>query len=272
MKNKRFLIASTGFIPYLTYAPFTELAYRLAKSVVAAGAHVRMMMPRFGIINERRLQLHEVIRLSGTNIVVDDEDIPLIIKVASIPKERMQVYFIDSMENFNQKILFYEEDGKLRSDLSDFMIFFSKSVIETAKKLNWDADYIITLGWFTDFLPLYWRTYYSHEPLFEKSQIIHFLVKDEMFEGELPGDLEKKFQFDEITPDQYGVYLPPTVVNLEKGAAQYSDILMQGDDDLPPEIQQIYRDFPRIKGKITLPLLQENPHLFVDLLKQFEVR
>ncbi|NPA43132.1 MAG: glycogen/starch synthase [Chlorobi bacterium] len=270
MKDKRFLIASTGFPPYLTYAPFTELAFRLAKAVTSAGAHVRMMMPRFGVISERRLQLHEVIRLSGTNIVVDDEDIPLIIKVASIPKERMQVYFIDSMENFNQKILFYEEDGSLRKDLTDFMIFFSKSVVETAKKLNWDADYIITLGWFTDFLPLYLKTYYAHEPLFEKSKLIHFLVKDEMFEGELPGDLEKKFRFDEIPPEKYKVYLPPTVVNLERGASHYSDILMAGDEDLPPELEQIYKEFPRIKGKITLPLLEENPRLFVDLLKQFE--
>jgi len=270
MKDKRFLIASTGFVPYLTYAPFTELAFRLAKSIMSAGGQVRMMMPRFGIINERRLQLHEVIRLSGTNIVVDDEDIPLIIKVASIPKERMQVYFIDSMENFNQKILFREEDGSLRKDLSDFMIFFSKSVVETAKKLNWNADYVISMGWFTAFLPLYYRTYYAHEPLFEKTQYIRFLVKDDFFEGELPGDLEKKFRFDEIEPEDYQHYLPPTVFRLENGAAHFSDILMAGDEDLPPEMKEIYNNFHKIKGKITLPILNENPHLFVELLKQFQ--
>ncbi len=271
MKNKRFLIASTGFVPYLDYAPFTELAFRLAKSIVSAGGQVRMMMPRFGVISERRLQLHEVIRLSGTNIVVDDEDIPLIIKVASIPKERMQVYFIDSMESFHQKLVFKEEDGSLRKDLTDFMIFFAKSVVETSKKLNWDADYIINMGWFTAFLPLYLKTYYAHEPLFEKSQLIRFLVKDEEFEGPLPGNLEKKFRFDEINEEKYRYYLPPEPVNLEKGAAEMSDMLMTGDEDLSDELKDIFNRYPKIKGKVTLSILEENPQLFIDLLKQFQV-
>jgi starch synthase len=271
MKDKRFLIASTGFIPYLDYAPFTELALRLAKSIVKAGGQVRMMMPKFGTISERRLQLHEVIRLSGTNIVVDDEDIPLIIKVASIPKERMQVYFIDSMESFHKKILFKEETGELRSDLSDFMIFFSKSVVETSKKLNWDADYIITMGWFTAFLPLYLKTYYAHEPLFEKSQLIRFLVNDEKFEGELPGNLEKKFKFDEINEEHYRYYLPPHYLNLEKGASHMSDILMSGEEELDEELKVIFDAFNKIKGKVTRTILEENPKLFVELLKQFQI-
>ncbi len=270
MKDKKFLIASTGFTPYLDYAPFVELAFRLSKSIVSAGGLVRMIMPRFGVISERRMQLHEVIRLSGSNIVVDDEDIPLIVKVASIPKERMQVYFIDSMENFHQRIIFRDENGKLRKDLADFMIFFAKGVVETTKKLYWDADYIITLGWFTSFLPLYLRTYYAHEPLLENSQLIKFLVKDDFFEGELPGNLEKKFQFDEIPEEKYRYYLPPHVFNLEKGALKMSDIVMLGDDDLPEPLMEAYRNFDKIKGKLTLPLLEESPKLFVELLKQFQ--
>jgi starch synthase len=271
MKDKRFLIASTGITPYLDYAPFNETAFRLAKSIVSAGGHVRMMMPRFGVVNERRLQLHEVIRLSGMNIVVDDEDIPLIIKVASIPKERMQVYFIDSMENFRQKMLFKDEQGNLRPDLSDFMIFFTKGVIETAKKLNWNADYLITMGWFTSFVPLYLKTYYAHEPLFENTQSIRFLINDAHFKGELPGNLEKKFDFDEINPADYRLFLPATEYNLENGAASKSDILMQGDENLNDELSTVFKNFKGLKGKVTPPLLEENPKIFMEILKQFQI-
>ncbi len=271
MKDKKFLIVSTGFTPFLENTELFHLAFRLAKGIYSSGGLVRLMMPRFGVISERRMQLHEVIRLSGSNIVVDDEDMPLIIKVASIPKERMQVYFISSMENFQQKILFYEEDGKLREDLSDFMVFFAKSVVETAKKMNWEADYVITLGWFTSLVPLYLRTYYDHEPLFEQSQLIRFLVNEERFEGEIPGDFKKKFDFDEVPEQAYSVFLPPTVVNLEKGAAQHSDMLMLGSEELPKELQSVYNGFSKIKGKITLPLLEENPKFFVELLTQLQI-
>ncbi len=270
MKDKRFLIASTGFVPYLTDFPYMELAFRLAKSIHAAGGQVRMFMPKFGVINERKLQLHEVIRLSGINIVVDDEDIPLTIKVSSIPKERMQVYFIDSLEWFHGKMFLLNEEGRLRDDLTDFMIFFAKSVVETAKKLNWNADYIINMGWFTSLLPLYLKTYYKDEPLFSHTQTMHILVNDLKFDGTLPGQLEKKLEFDDILPEEYGVYLPPDYAHLFDGASHYADYLMMGEDEPDDVIRNIYNKHHKIKGKITRSLLEENPRIFAEILKQFQ--
>ncbi len=270
MKDKRFLIVSTGVTPYLTEPSYTELAFKLAKSIRSTGGEVRIFMPRFGVINERRLQLHEVIRLSGKNIVVDDEDIPLIIKVASIPKERMQVYFIDSMENFNQKLFLKKEDGSLREDISDFMVFFTKGVVETANKLNWNADYVIHMGWFTSLLPLYLKTYYKDNPLLAHTQMMHVLVNDVHFEGELPGDLESKFKFDELDPDMYKKFLPSTEENLIKGASELADILLIGEENPEPFLQEIFESYPNKKGKITLELLENNPKIFKDILEQFQ--
>ncbi len=270
MKGKRFLLVSTGVTPYLTEPSYTELAFKLAKSIHSSGGEVRIFMPKFGVINERRLQLHEVIRLSGKNIVVDDEDIPLIIKVASIPKERMQVYFIDSMENFNKKLFLKEENGTLREDITDFMIFFAKGVIETANKLNWNADFVIHMGWFTSFLPLYLKTYYKDNPLLSHTELIHVLVNDVEFDGALPGNLEKKFEFDEIPEDFYKQFLPATQYNLLKGASNLADILLSGEEKPVPELKKIFDGFANKKGKITLKLLEENPKIFVDILQQLE--
>ncbi len=270
MKDRRFLIASTGFVPYLDNYPYMELAFRLAKSLHLAGAQVRMFMPKFGVINERKLQLHEVIRLSGVNIVVDDEDIPLTIKVSSIPKERMQVYFIDSLENFHGKMIWKDENGNLRPDLTDFMLFFAKSTVETAKKLNWNADYIINLGWFTSFLPLYLKTYYKDEPLLSNTETIHILVNDEPYKGELPVDPEKKFVFDDILPEEYQYYLPSERINLFRGASQYADLLINGEEDLESDLKQIYDSGTQLKGKINLSMLNENPRIFGEIMKQFQ--
>ncbi len=270
MKDKRFLIAATGISPYIPGPAYTELIFKLAKAIHSQGGQVRMFMPKFGTINERKMQLHEVIRLSGTNIVVNDEDIPLIIKVASIPKERMQVYFIGSSENFHQRMFIYDEEGKIREDLSDFMIFFAKGVVETAKKLNWNADYIINAGWFTSFLPLYLKTYYKDEPLLHQSQLIHLLVNDIELKGTLPGDIAQKFIFDEIDEKDFKPFMPADETHLMNGASQYADILMAGEEKLKPELQKIYNQSHHFKGKITLPILEENSRIFGEILEQYQ--
>ena len=189
-------------------------------------------MPRYGNINERRHQLHEVIRLSGMNLVINDLDMPLIIKVASIPKERMQVYFIDNEDYFKRKATYADEDGKLFPDNDERAIFFAKGVIETVKKLNWSPDIIHVHGWLASFLPLYLRTYYDTEPLFENSKIVTS-VYNQGFEGTLDMELKNKIKFDGIEESLIAHLETPDYFNIMKTAVDHSDGVIVGSDSIP---------------------------------------
>ena len=150
-------------MPYLAENEVSLMSYDVPKMINDQGGQIRIFMPRYGNINERRHQLHEVIRLSGMNLVVNDMDMPLIIKVASIPKERIQVYFIDNDEYFKRKATFSDEDGTMYPDNDERAIFFAKGVVETVKKLNWVPDIIHVHGWMASMLPVYMKHYYKDE-------------------------------------------------------------------------------------------------------------
>ena len=195
MEDKRILYVSSEVVPYLAENEVSLQSYEMPKMINDLGGQIRIFMPRYGNINERRHQLHEVIRLSGMNLVVDDVDMPLIIKVASIPKERMQVYFIDNEEYFKRKAVFTDEDDQLFPDNDERAIFFAKGVVETVKKLNWAPDIIHVHGWMASMLPIYLKEYYKEEPLFTESKIVTSLYNGG-FEGNLSGDFAKKVFFD----------------------------------------------------------------------------
>ena len=185
-------------------------------------------MPRYGLINERRHQLHEVIRLSGMNLVINDMDMPLIIKVASIPKERMQVYFIDNDEYFKRKHMLHDSDGKLFEDNDERMIFFTKGVIETVKKLNWSPDIILLHGWFTALFPLYMKTYFAEDPIFEQSKLVTALYENDL-NGNLAADIKDKIAFDQIDEDLTALETPNYNALMEL-AIRYSDGLVLASD------------------------------------------
>lgn len=173
MEKKRILYVSQEISPYLPENDLSNLSLQLPRKMTEMGNEVRVFMPRFGVINERRHQLHEVIRLSGINIVINDLDMPLIIKVASVPQARMQVYFIDNEELFKRKYTHFDEKGKAFDDNEHRMIFFCKGVVETVKKLGWAPDIIHCHGWMASFLPIYLRQYYSDDALFSNSKIVY---------------------------------------------------------------------------------------------------
>lgn len=198
MQNKKVLIISSEVIPYLPQNERSINSFKIPKSINDAGGQTRIFMPRYGMINERRHQLHEVIRLSGMNLVINDMDMPLIIKVASIPKERMQVYFIDNEEYFKRKEMLHDKEGNLFSDNDERMIFFTKGVVETVKKLNWSPDIIHLHGWFTALFPLYMRTYYGQDPIFENSKIVTSVYADDM-NGALDAKMKEKIAFDGVS-------------------------------------------------------------------------
>ena len=235
MKDKRVLFISSEVVPYLPETEISSNSFQAAKTVNSIGGQTRIFMPRFGNINERRHQLHEVIRLSGMNLVINDLDMPLIIKVASIPKERMQVYFIDNEEYFKRKATFTDEDGKLFEDNDERAIFFAKGVIETVKKLNWAPDIIHVHGWMASLLPLYLKQYFKDEPLFTDSKVVTSIYA-EGYDGDLGKELISKIKFDKIEEASLEVLKESSYVNLMKLAADNSDGVVFGSEDVNSEL------------------------------------
>jgi len=237
MKDKRILYVSSEVVPYLPENEISSMSFETPRMVNQQGGQIRIFMPRYGNINERRHQLHEVIRLSGINLVINDLDMPLIIKVASIPKERIQVYFIDNDEYFKRKATLTDEDGTLFADNDERAIFFAKGVIETVKKLNWSPDIIHVHGWLAALLPLYLKQFYKDEPLFNESKIVTS-VYNQGFEDTLNKDLINKVAFDTIDKDAIKILENPTYNNLMKVAINNSDAIIIGSSEIPKELQE----------------------------------
>lgn len=236
MKDKRILYVSSEVVPYLPETEISSMSFEAPRMVSKLGGQIRIFMPRYGNINERRHQLHEVIRLSGINLVINDLDMPLIIKVASIPKERIQVYFIDNEDYFKRKATLSDEDGTLYPDNDERAIFFAKGVIETVKKLNWSPDIIHVNGWLASLLPIYLKEFYKNEPLFSESKIVTS-VYNQSFDGTLDMNMINKVKFDNILVESINVLENPTYINLMKVAIDYSDALIKGSAEIPEELK-----------------------------------
>ena len=241
MKDKRILYVSSEVVPYLPETEISSMSFEAPRMVNQQGGQIRIFMPRYGNINERRHQLHEVIRLSGINLVINDLDMPLIIKVASIPKERIQVYFIDNEEYFKRKATLKDEKGELFPDNDERAIFFAKGVIETVKKLNWSPDIIHVHGWLASLLPLYLREYYKDEPLFNESKIITS-VYSQSFNDTLNKDLFNKVKFDNIDEDIIKNLVEPSYTNLMKIAIDHSDALVVGSESIPENLDSYIKN------------------------------
>ncbi len=237
MNGKKILFVSSELVPYLPENEVSLMSYETPRMVNSNGGQIRIFMPRFGNINERRHQLHEVIRLSGMNLVINDMDMPLIIKVASIPRERIQVYFIDNEEYFKRKATFTDENGQLFPDNDERAIFFAKGVVETVKKLNWSPDIIHVHGWMASLLPLYLKKYYADEPLFADSKIVTSVYK-KSFGEDLDKDMIKKVVFDGIAEESVKVLEVPNYNNLLKVAVDFSDAVILASENIPEDLQE----------------------------------
>jgi starch synthase len=231
MEDKKILYVSSEVVPYLSENEVSMMSYDVPKMVNDQGGQIRIFMPRYGNINERRHQLHEVIRLSGMNLVVNDLDMPLIIKVASIPKERIQVYFIDNDEYFKRKATFTDEDGVLFEDNDERAIFFAKGVVETVKKLNWVPDIIHVHGWMAALLPIYLKHYYKDEALFANTKIVTS-VYSQSFDGTLDTEMINKVKFDGIPQTAISDLETPNYENIMKASISNCDAVIIASDML----------------------------------------
>lgn len=248
MEEKRILYVSSEVVPYLAENEVSLMSYDVPKMVNDQGGQIRIFMPRYGNINERRHQLHEVIRLSGMNLVVNDLDMPLIIKVASIPKERIQVYFIDNDEYFKRKATFADEDGVLFPDNDERAIFFAKGVVETVKKLNWVPDIIHVHGWMAALLPVYMKYFYKDEALFADTKIVTS-VYSQSFDGNLNLELTNKIQFDGVPASALTELAVPNYENIIKTAVDHSDAVIIASENLSSSLTK----FIEATGKPFLP-------------------
>tara|TARA_B100000989_G_scaffold172378_1_gene129188 strand:+ start:854 stop:1660 length:807 start_codon:yes stop_codon:yes gene_type:complete len=251
MKNRKILYVSSEVVPYLPESEISSMSFEIPKMVNKQGGQIRIFMPRYGNINERRHQLHEVIRLSGLNLVINDLDMPLIIKVASIPKERIQVYFIDNEEYFKRKATLRDRDNKLFEDNDERAIFFAKGVFETIKRLNWPPDIIHIHGWIAALLPLYLKNIYKDEPIFQNSKIITSLYGNE-FDKTLNKNMMNKILFDEIDDSYISELSKPTYENLIKVAINSSDAVIKGSESISSEINEYLKKYKK-------PILEFQP-------------
>ncbi|WDF59584.1 glycogen/starch synthase [Flavobacterium sp. KACC 22758] len=248
MKDKRILYVSSEVVPYLAENEVSLMSYDVPKMINDQGGQIRIFMPRYGNINERRHQLHEVIRLSGMNLVVNDLDMPLIIKVASIPKERIQVYFIDNDEYFKRKATFADEEGALYPDNDERAIFFAKGVVETVKKLNWVPDIIHVHGWLAAMLPIYMKHYYKNEALFNDTKIITS-VYGQSFDENLDMEMINKVKFDGVPHESISDLETPNYENILKASILHSDGVVIASPNLSPSLTK----FIESSGKPFLP-------------------
>lgn len=241
MSKTRVLFVSQEILPFSPETNIAASSRHIPQAIHERGKETRIFMPRYGKINERRHQLHEVIRLSGMNLIVNDTDHPLIIKVASIPQIRLQVYFIDNEEYFHRKAVFHDEAHNLFPDNDMRMIFFTKGVLETVKKLGWAPDIIHCHGWFTSLMPLYVKKLYSRDPHFADAKIVFSLYNDQ-FPGTLDNKLAEKVSFDNIQTSDLGDLANPTHTNLMKLGMQYADGIIVGDSEIAPELNTYLND------------------------------
>ncbi|KQM34446.1 glycogen/starch synthase [Chryseobacterium sp. Leaf201] len=238
MPNQKILYITTEMYPYQEDTNMAAVVNKMALKMHNEGNDVRVFMPRFGQISERKFQLHEVIRLSGMNIIINDLDQPLIIKVASLPGERLQVYFIDNEEYFKRKQYYFDDEGKAFDDNDERAIFFARGVIETIKKLNWVPDVIHLNGWMASFVPIYLKTYYESDTYFKDAKIVLSLYNEK--DAALDQNIAAKLKFDNISGLK--ALENPSVKTFVADSMNYVDMVVKGDEFLDEDLDKAFNE------------------------------
>jgi starch synthase len=235
MSDRKLLYVTQELDPYTAISSISKTIRTLPQYANENGYEVRILMPRYGVINERRHRLHEVVRLSGMNIIVDDEDYPLIIKVASLPGARLQVYFLDNEEFFKRKFVFQDEEEKDFEDNQERMVFFCKGVMEIIKKFGWPPDVIHCHGPLTSLVPFYVKSAYQNDPVFQDAKLIYSI-----YDNGLGENFDEKFfelaAINDLDSDSLSNFNEDGKVNLHNGGIYHSDALIIGNESLSADV------------------------------------
>jgi starch synthase len=231
------LYVTQEITPYLKESHLGLIGRHLPQGIQERGREIRTFMPRYGLINERRNQLHEVIRLSGMNLVINDTDHPLIIKVASIQTARMQIYFIDNEDYFHRKSVIRDKNDKFFEDNDERMVFYGRGVLETVKKLGWAPSVVHCHGWISSLVPFYVKTSYSENPIFSEAKIIVSLY-DDAFPEHLSERFPGNTHMEGVTEEQINLFKSNDYVGLMKGVIDLSDAFIMGSPEIHPEVME----------------------------------
>ncbi len=267
--KKRILFIANEMSPYLELTEFAEIVNKLAVKSNDSGMEVRCIMPRFGVINERRHRLHEVVRLSGINVSIDGDDYPLVIKVASLPNARLQVYFLDNEDYFKRKSIFTDESEKWFDDNGLRTVLFCKGALETVKKFGWPPDIIHCSGWMTGLIPMFIKNAYKKEPVFSNSKIIYSIGQN-TFKEKLGSDFLKLAAInDHVTSKELEPFKDINNLAMFRGGASFADAITFGAEKVD---KKLLDEFAKVKGKKILKYdatsdLTDYLQLYADLAK-----
>ena len=263
MEAKRILFITQEITPYLPETEISKICRNLPQGIQEKGREIRTFVPRYGNINERRNQLHEVIRLSGMNLIIDDTDHPLIIKVASIQSARMQVYFIDNEDFFHRKAMVADDDGNEFDDNDERAIFYVRGVLETVKKLRWIPDLVHCHGWLSALAPIYLKKMYADDPSFAGTKIV-YSVYDHSFDKSLNESLPDKMKQDGMTDKDLHLMKDSTgFTSLSSMAIHYSDGVIQGSRTINDKVAE----YIEAEKKPFLPYQEEDT--YIDAYNEF---
>lgn len=241
MGKGRILFVSQEIMPFLPENEISYLGRYLPSYVQEKGREIRVFMPRFSSVNERKNQLHEVIRLSGMNLIVNNADHQLIIKVGSIPTARMQVYFIDNEEYFTRHKGFYDDKGKFCADNDERMLFFGRGTLEAVRKLAWQPHLIHFTGWFSCMIPFYLRRINKENAFFSGTKTVFTLCNDS-FKGDFGSEMERKLKADGATAKDLRLFENLDYNTLTKAAITYAHGIVVASPDVDPDLLAFARE------------------------------
>ena len=258
MDKRKILFVTSEIEPFLKVSSAAKIIRMLPQKLQEKGHEIRILMPKFGVINERRNRLHEVVRLSGINIRVGNEEKPLTIKVASIPNAKLQVYFLDNEDYFQRKsVLKDPNNDQFHKDNDERAIFFCKGVIETVKKLGWAPDIIHCHDWMTSFIPLYLRTTYKNDPMFKNTKVV-FTVYDNGFESKLADNFLEKTNISNGDSESLSNFKGNDYASVVAGGISLADSAIKGTANVDAQLEKI------LKPSSEIIFNEEEPESYVE--------
>ena len=272
MDKKRVLFISQEITPYLCETEISTRCRNLPQGIMEKGKDIRIFMPKYGCINERRNQLHEVIHLSGMNMILDNLDYPLIIKVASLQPIRMQVYFIENEDYFPKKTFMHELDGEEFEFHDERSIFFCRGVLETVRKLGWAPNVVHCHGWMSALVPMYLKKAFAEDPIFDNTKVV-YSVYDQDSNVEIDNDMARKSIINGVSEDDVKLINTASVDTLHNLAIKYADAVIMGSEKISDDLNKFIVD----SDKYVIPYQNDEDYvdaydaLYDELLEEVEV-